>query len=177
MVRVRNTRPAEVAGLAPGEVGEVDNKNPGVAGFIEVGWLVDADKIEEPAREPTISEMRASLSGAREEIEQARQGFEKLSRENENLRAHVADANANALKFNGEMTEARSRAAELEAQNKHLAAVAVTNANELKRTHDANRELAARIAELEAQLAAKAESPTTAEPTSSPEAPAKKGKG
>lgn len=162
-MRVLNKHTASVAGIAPGGVGVVDAGTSGVQVFVEAGWLVDADTIAAVEPEPTldemraeIEEMRAKIDASREEIEAARVGFEKLGRE-----AH----------------EANLRAAELEAQNKHLAGVSETNASELKKAHDANGKLAARVAELEAQLAAKAESTTTAEPTSSPEAPAKKGKG
>jgi len=169
-MRVFNRHKANVAGIEPGETGEVDTDNAGIKVFIEAGLLVDANTISGPEREPTLDEMRAQM-------EHARLSFEDLRRENENLRAHVADANANALKFNGETIEARSRVAELEAQNKQLAAVAETNASELAKAHDAGRTLAARVAELEAQLAAKAESAPAAEPTGTPEAPAKKGKG
>lgn len=148
-MRAFNRHKAQVAGIEPGGTGEVDTDNAGIKVFIEAGLLVDANTISGPEREPTLDEMRA----------------------------HVADANANALKFNGETVEARSRVAELEAQNKQLAAVAETNASELKKAHDANGKLAARVTELEAQLAAKAESAPAAEPTGTPEAPAKKGKG
>lgn len=169
-MRALNKHTAPVAGIAPGDVGVVDAETSGVRVFIEAGWLVDADTIAAIEPEPTLEEMRAKLDEARAEIERARSAFEKLGRENEDLRA-------NALNLRGDLDLALMRAAELEAQNKHLAAVAETNSSELKKAHDANGKLAARIAELEAQLAAKAESAPTAEPTSSPEAPAKKGKG
>lgn len=56
--------------------------------------------------------------------------------------------------------------------------VRLTQAEQLHESMGAQlAEARARIAELEAQLAAKAESTPTAEPASSPEAPAKKGKG
>lgn len=177
-MRALNKHTAPVAGIAPGSIGEVDPDNSGIKVFVEAGLLVDADTVEPtPKWEPTLDELREQLRAARGEIEAARVDFEKLGRENENLREHVNAANANALKFNREMTEARDRAAELDAQNKQLAAVAETNASELKKAHDASGKLAARVAELEAQLAAKAEGVPTAEPASSPEAPAKKGKG
>lgn len=113
-MRVFNRHKANVAGIEPGETGEVDTDNAGIKVFIEAGLLVDANTISGPEREPTLDEMRAQM-------EHARLSFEDLRRENENLRAHVA--------------------------------------------------------ELEAQLAAKAESAPAAEPTGTPEAPAKKGKG
>lgn len=163
-MRVINRHKAAVAGIEAGCAGEVDETNSGIKVFLEAGLLVDVDTLEPtPEREPTLDELREQLRAARDE--------------NENLREHVHAANTNALKFNREMTEARDRAAELEAQNKQLAAVAETNASELKKAHDASGKLAARVAELEAQLAAKAEITPTAEPTGSPEAPAKKGKG
>ena len=176
-MRVLNKHKAAVAGIEPGCAGEVDPDNSGVKIFIEAGLLVDEKTVAPHAPEPTADELREQLRAARDEISQARIGFEKLTRENENLRAHVADANQNALKFNRETTEARARVAELEQQSKQVAAIAETNASELSKAHEANRALAARVAELEAQLAAKVESAPAAELTSSPEAPAKKGKG
>lgn len=169
-MRVVNRHTARVAEIAPGEAAEVDESNPGVKVFLEAGLLVDAATVENPEPELTLDQAKAKLAAA-----------ERLGRENESLRAHVADANTNALKFGRETHEARERVAEIEAENKHLAAVAETNASELGKAHESNRKLAARVAELEAQLAAKSEiSPApapAAEPTSSPEAPAKKGKG
>ena len=176
-MRVINKHKGFVAGIEPGCEGEVDPDNRGIKVFIEAGWLVDADTIAPQAPEPTMDELREQLRAARDEINQARIGFEKLTRENENLRAHVTDANQNALKFNRETTEARARVAELEQHSKQVAAIAETNASELSKAHDANRTLAVRVAELEAQLAAKVESAPAAEPTSSVETPPKKGKG
>lgn len=134
-MRVVNRHTARVAEIAPGEAAEVDESNPGVRVFLEAGLLVDAATVENPEPELTLDQAKAKLAAA-----------ERLGRENESLRAHVADANTNALKFGRETHEARER-----------------------------------VAEIEAQLAAKAESAPApapaAEPTSAPEAPAKKGKG
>lgn len=107
-MRALNRSKAIVAGIAPGEIGDVDADNNGIGVFVEAGLLVDADTVEPTKPEPTLDGLKAKLAQA------------------EQLHASMG----------AELTEAR-----------------------------------ARIAELEAQLA------PAAEPASSPEAPAKKGKG
>jgi BMFP domain-containing protein YqiC len=166
-VRVVNRHTARVAEIAPGEAAEVDESNPGVKVFLEAGLLVDAATVEHREPELTLDQAKAKLDDAarafdvqREDLAKSRDGVSELA-------AKLADA--------------RARVAELEAENKQLAAVAETNASELGKAHEASRKLVARIAELEAQLSVKAESSPApapaAEPTSAPEAPVKKGKG
>lgn len=105
------------------------------------GPRTDADLLAEASA--ANASLGAKLDAALAEIaEAAKANTDAVSRISD-LEAQLAKANA----------DASARIAELEAQNKHLSAVYETNASELAKAHEAGRVLAARAAELEAQLA------------------------
>lgn len=162
MVRVRNTRPANICGLGPGATGEVDANRPGVAQLLKLGWLrtVDAAAPASP-QEPPAPDVAGDLPFLVAELEQR----------NQQLRDDLAIRDEESVNARGRAASAEERAGALQVQ---LDAVVFQNGELFTRASSAEAESASLRTErdtLKRDLAAAQEllAAATAPPPSPPE--------
>ena len=118
-MRVKNLHPAAVAGLASGEVGEVDEGIPAIEMFISAGLLVAVDPgpsvLTHEQAIAAVNELAGHLADAREELARRAVEIADLQSAATSHAAHVAELVA-------ELESARSRIAELVASPRATAA-------------------------------------------------------
>lgn len=114
MLRVRNTHKAPVAGIGPGAIGDVDEKNPGAKIYLAAEHLVPVDKttpvtpspmtdklvelhleiVERTAR--TLAQMQAERDGAI--TRRIRELEDAASGQSDKLQARIAELEAQLAK-------------------------------------------------------------------------------
>lgn len=161
-MRVRNNHGASVEGIAPGEIGEVNAGNKGVAGFIKARMLVEVGPNEGRAASPAGAAPDRARDGEPAEVARMRGQFDRAYGD---LQMQLAAAQERIAAL--ERSNAESDAAAL-ARFEEVSAQLVARENDLAVAR-------ARIAELEAAPAAPATPSAEASPADAA-GPSKKNK-